>query len=73
MLPAASHAAAAPTRMPAVHRAGRIAENHTEDIAALRTEGEADADFLGAAGYGEREQAVNADGGEQECNGGEGA
>ena len=52
---------------------GRVAQNHADDVAALRAEREAHADFLGAAGYGEREQAVNPDGGEQEGDSGEGA
>ena len=72
MLLPASQAAAAPNRMPAAERRAASREDHAEDVAALRSEREAHADFLGAAGHGEGEQAVNADGGEQEGDGGEG-
>ena len=58
--------------MPAAERRAASRTDHAEDVGTLRAEGEAHADFLGAAGYGEREQAMYADGGEQEGDGGEG-
>ena len=72
MLLPASQAAAAPNSMPAADRRAASRQDHPEDVGALRPQREAYADFLGAAGYGEGEQAVNADGSEQECDQGEG-
>ena len=57
----------APITKPVTVSSRRFAKNHSQDVGALGADGHADANFLGALDHHVRNNAVEANGGEQRC------